>query len=1662
MAWRYTTLHKDDARRGNTSFTPGMSEHNDNRSLIDSSNEDDATEGDTSHPVYSKDSKNIDGARAFLRSNATRTLWPQRGDQDDMHDDDLSSHDGTWTALSAVKQPKLTVRESVMAPRRPVIHNRNVGSLSAAPASGKAVSVTSRESCDTPSYFPSKVPSTLVMPRRARARPQSVRTSQDLRTYDEDDPLNSCSFENDMELNDVNVELRRATQSLLDNADPRLLDEDFVPAQHVLKIVVKEDGTEASLAQINELLLPYYQLQEEIDKVISGYIESHGEEFKGAICSFSEMVLAVSDSDEVLARLKQGLAMAIGSLDGRGEELHVLRMRAAKALLMEESLRHLEMSLSCEAEVEHLISTRHYLAALRLLQQQKARLDSPDMINIRATQGMRDFVNKTLDTLHTNVLDDLMGCVFEKHQYNEENIESMSRMMDEGMLENVAGTQSLSEESHGPWRLSRCLVSGVSRRTHGGCALLDNDVDDPSNEALVENSLNFIPLCVRTLKELGKLDLCCEAFVSCALRSIEHCAASFLSLYGYWRSEVERSKCVGGEDNKGSTVRVVKLRGGDLASTIISYEEAVALLQQNELGTLLNALFMQLERIVCNANYLVETVVKAYFPFLTQIPKQSDISDIDFSSHEWDVTHTPLRTKTEMRNIVTKILSDAIAQHSDASSSGDGGESPELVALKQIMVNFDVDHLINLNSSQEPRASKRCNSAESQNSGEAAGDRELPNNVSLSDVLNALSAAAFVAMEKTSQITEDIIDCRDRLSTLISTSVREAFRSYVQEIYFDWDLRALSSQLSFTVERIFQLICADDSTMNEKDNTTEVSTDKQAIKHYRTTSRSWWQSEASSGIRVSETFSSLDKMLSSYGSSGLLSIMEQSGLASFSIITSAKTTERDQGKMQERRKRSIGIESHIVVEERVEESVEVHLRSAAKLQNWFVFTPMNVLTCYECVGNFFRRCSFRELRFADKPLNEINDYFLGFFESTYAPSLRVFHTTQLRRLMADMSESHDADEVAVADVVTQLEEGNHKNGVSSPTLAAKREMHHLKAQQEYMRWPTVTLTSSSGGGGGSEGYPVLSCVHYVGQVVQKMSHICFALSEGLVGKLQQYFIEPFLMELAVFLKKKVQRITRGSISHWLLNGKFEDAFRGTSSFLWDTLCGESLHDECCTAVDEALFQYYKYINAKRTPAGPGNEIDVAILEEMCDLFNAVKERIGSCKGNNEKMDDCVSVNSSFALGHDARNTTEKSSMDDVTAADLALQGDGIVVALALFCYSTEWLCGVILRAFDPSHAWKHNNDDKMVPGTDCCGASQPDAETSGTSPCPARWEQLRELVRQLYTISQACLFHLFIEARFTAFQFIPQLSEHSYNIVAGAGTADTFVHAYNRRMSNFFALLKPHLPPKRVKYTCLTVAKPLSDLFMMEVTQLRNKIISPAGIARLQMNLLAMEAALQLALPTDDDLRESVKLHFVRPATFIRYLPNKNVADDLVASGDYKLFNIREMEELVRLVFKTDTGSGAALEQIKLLHSGLKREISDATPSLAASPALSPDKTMSATHSEVSRNGGKTFPIQNTSTDATQGRGSERTRVAQSLPDRDAGVMRTARHVDPGRGFAVDISDVKVGTAEYVVEVGSQKVGEPVSGSIETEEEEEEEEEDEEYEELDDDDDDVL
>lgn len=1311
------------------------------------------------------------------------------------------------------------------------------------------------------------------------------------------------------------------TRDLFEEVDPELLSEQFVPHEHVVGIIASEDtGGEATPDEIEEKLEPYRDLDEEINQDLDEYIEMHHNEFNKAIADFSEMILAVSGSDDTLARLKVQLVQAAASLDSHGEQLRVLRLRAARSLYMADTLQRIQDAVTMEGVVRQLLQSKHYLRAVQILKVHQVTLQEARMKQVRATQGLRDFVESTMATTHSQIIDDLLNCVFRQDRLIEADEQHLSEMIDgsDNVDKNSVTAPSVQSVVQSYWKLTSGVrpsdlgvgqdaaaaaeEGGSSQRTLA--AIVEFLYDDPSEESLPQNYLKFIPICVKSLQLLDRLDHLHESLFSRASKNMERFIAHFLRLYASWRrrmiSGTSLSNSGASSDPGGATIRAIRVRAFDLTSDVLSADEAVAIVQARELRAMLVALFTELEKILRNANYLHKIVMVASFPFLSEFIVQPVPFDVAATSNQWDIHAASLNQyEGQLRSILTSSLDATRAEIAVLQKNSPPPMGHDFfVVFARLLQFFRVEELLAQSTGDLVTPAQFSPVLVSTTSSSTKPT------LTLSDILAYLDRAVqnTVAKYPDPDDADMLKPIYQSLTEKITSGVRSLMVKEVSQLLLQWNLQVLWTQLNFHTEFVFHVLCdAQEAEMEGEDLVTLKPFLRQKnfadrVQRSATTLR---EAERQSSVEESP---SLDKILGTYHSStGLLKMMTETGTISFSLLGAVKKAQRDAHRVNEGQMRQFQSDEAklLALAEsgsagRSGVGAPLVLLSASGLRHWFVFTAMNAISCYECASRFYARCCDRvpELR-PQGGDNSVLGFFKRFLRTTYIPTLHAFHSQQLQRLcikMGDTTEMTDAmnsnpplNKAGENHVATTPQECAASEASNRRTAAARQQA----ALHTTAVWPTVAVPGASS--------PVLACVHYVGQVLEKVSSMRNVLPGGLAEDVEQSTSEALVIELAAFLKRKVQLLGRGTMPYRLLNSAFEDAFNGVANRRWAVLCDEENLLQTHEPIDRDLYKYYKLNSAQRTSGHEYNHLSAATL----DAFSALED-------GGADLDERIGL---------------------IPAQDLCLKDDSSIVALAILCSSTEWLCESLLKNLwlDGRHFADYTNS--CVPGylfNKQLSAAEGRSISVGRGQTRAQRQiRLAAHLTRLCSVSQVSLFYLSTEVRFAAFCYLPQLRDESYSLVASSASADTFVEAYGRRLKKIFQLVRPHIHPKKIKYTCLTAGKPASELILMELAHLRDKGISDAGLARLRTNLLVMQISLQLILPTDVDLREAVGLSFTRPAVFLQYIPNRDLVNELLSSGDYKRFTTEEIEVLIRLVFRQVSGANddsLACKHIALFH----------------------------------------------------------------------------------------------------------------------------------------------
>ncbi|AYU78643.1 Protein of unknown function N-terminal domain (DUF2450)/Sec8 exocyst complex component specific domain containing protein, putative [Leishmania donovani] len=1405
--------------------------------------------------------------------------------------------------------------------------------------------------------------------------PDSAASAKDQDELDEEDLDQLSAVDRDFVMN---------TKDLFDDVDAELLGEDFVPHEHVVGIIASEaTGGEASPDEIDDNLVDYKDLEAEINADLADYIDAHHQEFNNAICDFSEMVLAVSGSDDTLAQFKKELADAIVSLESHAGELKVLRLRAAKSLFMADALEHIQEVVLAEAEVKGLLQNRHYLAAVQTLQAQARLLASDELKGVRAVQTLRDTHNATISTLHHLIIDDLLACVFRHERLVEADAQLLQEMLDSSERDTKdtnAAAPSVQHTIYKYWKMAGVGTpgsghpdddeddagevdrdGGLGAATHNGTAaastktagvggparkdrtlsaIIETLIDDPTDDQVFSNYLKFVPLCVKSLMLLGKIDHCHETFFSRATRSMERFIAHFLCLYDAWRRRT-RSGASLSYDEAEAAIRGTHVRALDLACDLISFDEAVATIQARDLRSMLGALFTELEKILRNAAYLQKVVLVAHFPFVSPFVVQPAPFVPEATSRQWNVMDVPLRNKMWLHDTLTTALDYAQKCVRDAPAQSDkslprsfpagGGDSNAGDAMAKFLEFFNADAVL---ASLKAEAEEKDVAAAA-----AAAAATTPVNLKTSGGVTpntdtaASDASPFLAFGRskpclTLQSILNLVDsaCAQtraifpaaeavlrKLQLAISAELRDAVRmklvAEVQALLQEWDLQVLWSQLNYHIEFVFHVICDAKESQDETDDAVTLLPflrQKNLISRVQRTATIMLDSD-----KQGDDTTTLDRLLSTYASGGLLRMVEETGTVSFSLVGAVKKAQADMRKARERQASQFDVmqcdkakliaftDSGLGGGGVGGAGAPLVLLHASMLRRWFVFTAMNALTCYECAARFYSRSCDRVPEFRLLSEEEcVVGFFKRFLRATYIPTLHAFHSQQLQLLLMSIGDSGGTS--AAGATPSASPPPADAGSTTSRSGKAPAAMKTLSGA-----WPTVVVDEVQ--------HPILACVQYVGQVLAKVSDVRRILPDSLTGEVEQNTSEALIMELVVFLKRQVEWLGRGTLAHRLLDKPFQDAFSGMPNRRWAALVDEENILDAHRYIDQDLYRYYQLNSDERTSGHEYNRSTVSVLEAMrvLETSSAASPGDGGDAGAAEAELD----------QHIGR----------MEPRDICVRDDSTLVAFALLCTSAEWLCDVLLRYLWPSRRKARNYTDCCVPGYCFAHEMRVSDATSfvlvdGDYTAQQKVRLSGHLVR-LCSLAQVALFHLSVEARFLAFLFLPQLRDVSYDVVAVSSAADMFVQAYARRVHNFYAILRQHLHAKKIKYTCLTAGKPASELILMELAHLRDKAISQAGLVRLRTDLLVMQTTLQLVLPTDSDVRLAVSRFFLRPVLFLRYIFNKDVVNEIVSSLDYLNFSTKEVEVLIRLVFRQVSGANddtLAVQQIQFFYQKLK------------------------------------------------------------------------------------------------------------------------------------------
>lgn len=1343
------------------------------------------------------------------------------------------------------------------------------------------------------------------------------------------------------------------TKELFDQIDDVLLSDTFIPHEHVIGIIASPDGRNSSPSEIEEKLAAYRDLEEEICLDLEDYIAVHQSEFNNAVRHFSEMILAVSGSENEAERLKEELLSSATGLESHAEQLSLLRQRAVKAYYMAEFMRDISEAIHAEKQVRQLIKSRQYYAAVLLLRQHRQVLHGPFIRQIHATDRLRTAVENVLQTLHAHIIDNLLSCVFCEEVLTESS--GSSRGTSNALFAPQAKKREDFEDYDADWEM---LLLSTDRFRESG------------QEVSLKHYTKVIPLSIQSLLLLGKLPEFLQAYFSRASQTIEDFITEFVRQYGAWRCETILDPLAlpgGGEPSttvlESSSVRAIRRSAYEWESDIISTEESLALVQSPHLQLFFTLLFGQLLNIVRNAAFVQAVVLVAHFPFLapfidpntgrTDVPRTLNVAQ---TRALWDISSAPISDPSILDTVLRLSFEDVERQNvaqpaSPPSRYTKKAFGPPTLAVEEAAVNAP--------SSPQGKSKARRDEkeyalaavsalrdffkrndivkkyfpswappdpAKGEKEKRAASDPLAPSQsysfssgkLTLRELINYLDKLPPQLLAEYPHLRPpQVYAVTESLTSAVSQHTRDIFEDAVRQLLRTWNIQPLWTQIQYHMERLCRILCGIKENDGDLSGAVRRSTGVESKKQ-TTVQRSKRQAAIERLVerdRTSEEYHSLSAVLSNVHSvTGLTRMMVDTGPVVFKMTQAVKTLQQRRqweakDSRQERHPPAVGgAEGFSAATAAARPSLMKHIDA---LRQWFVLTPMNVLVCYEASKSFVQTCLQRVPSLQTSKTQEAGLLsFLSYvFRRRYITALQAFHSRQLHRRFLGMDDAREPHGPAAppppssfpAAAKGESEEKQACSVLDGDTDDAPAKPAAFLHPTNVSSWPIIGAPGSR--------YPILSCVHYVSRVVDKLSRLRNALP--LRDELLRVVLFSMLADVTDFLRQKLTELTRGTIHTRLLGRSFEAAYRGGLDARWSALCNDEVPQETHALIDKDLYVYYQGFNAQRTSGHEYNSSqDVSAPHEPL---------------------------TALSVGDD--ETGVDSELGKIAPAELGLADESVVVLLAVLCSSTEWLADFLRDTpFDSaattsatSHA-AESGEHVTIPGgpwEQLLTLFHPGR--GGRSKSSPSSDPLSGFLVRLYSIAQASLFHLSIEARWLAFCYLPQLRDESYNAVAASSAADNFIQAYVRRISSFYSVLRQHLPERKLLYTCLTAARPASELVLLELAHLRDKAISSSGLAKLRTNLLVIQTAWQLVLPASVELREAITKTFMRPLIFLRYVNNTDVVADLLFTGDHTRFSEKEIEVLIRLVFRQVSGANSDALAVKYLN--LYRQKLHSTPS---------------------------------------------------------------------------------------------------------------------------------
>lgn len=326
-----------------------------------------------------------------------------------------------------------------------------------------------------------------------------------------------------------------------------------------------------------------------------------------------------------------------------------------------------------------------------------------------------------------------------------------------------------------------------------------------------------------------------------------------------------------------------------------------------------------------------------------------------------------------------------------------------------------------------------------------------------------------------------------------------------------------------------------------------------------------------------------------------------------------------------------------------------------------------------------------------------------------------------------------------------------------------------------------------------------------------------------------------------------------------------------------------------------------------------------------------------CDGNGSRTTQQTldsKVADAYSALHKSRASGTRTSSDNADATGVRIvepsASDAVPLAsqearaeLAALCHSAEWLASRY-TAFVTSDVGTDTSD-QPVP---CTGPDVAKFVSHHGAAGVAVYQQLA-------AVSQAALFMLAVDAKLGCCTHMVDMRDVSYNLNATSSHASAFVERFANRSRSGFAGLAEHLAPAKRRYIASGVATPASDLFLFEVSHLRDKRITRAGSKQLMTDVNAVQHTIVALCPTDASLAEQVDDAMRRPREYFALLSaGSAVVRNIVSARMYERYSQVELENLVSLTRRGIADDNAVFDSV----AHLQRAVAAATEAIDARP----------------------------------------------------------------------------------------------------------------------------